>query len=347
MRPPLLVRFLMGRKDAILQVAQSPTALWAGFLFVLSAGFAREYDGADLLREPWRLAIPWVASLCVCSILFGAMCWILPASTSTGSPQLRFLQFLTCFWMTAPLAWLYAIPYERFLSEASAAKANFLTLGLVALCRVMLITRVLSVLTHRYVRDIIFVVLLVADGVLLAAILCSPVPPLQLMGGVRLTDREMLIQSVAFTVGFGAFVTLPVWMIGCAYVGLAKSRRSAIKPTAPHPLVLASPGRGMVYMAVASVAIWAVILPVPQRQQRLRSAVESAMHAGRIEEGVAIMSAHNRADFPRVWEPPPRIGFQETNPSLDDVLNAIANRGAAPWVKAAYADKVTRSGNRD
>ena len=48
--------------------------------------------------------------------------------------------------MTAPLAWLYAIPYERFLSPVGATRANLWTLGLVAAWRVLLIIRVLVVL---------------------------------------------------------------------------------------------------------------------------------------------------------------------------------------------------------
>lgn len=343
MRLPLLARFLAGRQDAILAVARSRVALWAGSLFVLSAGFAREYDGADLLREPWRLAIPWVASLAVSSVLFLAMRWILPADLSGTTPRLRFVQFLTCFWMTAPLAWLYAIPFERFLPEATAARANFLTLGFVALWRVLLITRVLAVLTHRYVRDVFFVVVLVADGVLLAAIFFSPVPPLQFMGGVRLTERELVIHSTAFMVGFGGFVSLPVWIIGCLCVGIAKSRQFAFKPVITEPMQPATHGRGLLYLAIASVLIWAAILPIPQREQRLRSAVERAMHQGRIDEGIAIMSAHNRSEFPPVWEPPPRVGYQERDPSLLDVLDAIGKRDVSPWVQEAYVDKVERA----
>ena len=58
-----LIRYLVGHRRAILEVAESKSAVWLGLLFVISAGFAREYDGVDLLHEPWHLALPLGASL--------------------------------------------------------------------------------------------------------------------------------------------------------------------------------------------------------------------------------------------------------------------------------------------
>jgi hypothetical protein len=65
-----LLRFLVGDREAILAVARNRNALWLGLVFVLSAGFAREYDGEDLLREPWHLFIPLGASLLASLVLF-------------------------------------------------------------------------------------------------------------------------------------------------------------------------------------------------------------------------------------------------------------------------------------
>ncbi len=58
-----VLRFLLGYRKAIVEVAYCPIALLVGGLFVLSAGFAREYDGEDLLSEPWYVGIPLLASL--------------------------------------------------------------------------------------------------------------------------------------------------------------------------------------------------------------------------------------------------------------------------------------------
>ena len=42
--PLTIVTFLFGSRESILRIAQSPSAVWIGGLFVLSAA-AREYDG--------------------------------------------------------------------------------------------------------------------------------------------------------------------------------------------------------------------------------------------------------------------------------------------------------------
>src|SRR5690349_21302235 len=65
-----LLAYLVGSRKAVLQVANSRTALWLGLLFVLSAGFAREYDGEDLWHEPWHLMLPLVASLGTSFVLY-------------------------------------------------------------------------------------------------------------------------------------------------------------------------------------------------------------------------------------------------------------------------------------
>ena len=41
--------FLIGNRQAILELAADRRALWVGLLFVLSAGFAREYDARSSL----------------------------------------------------------------------------------------------------------------------------------------------------------------------------------------------------------------------------------------------------------------------------------------------------------
>jgi len=40
-----LLRYLIGGREAIRQIAASRGGLWIGLLFVLSAAFARDYDG--------------------------------------------------------------------------------------------------------------------------------------------------------------------------------------------------------------------------------------------------------------------------------------------------------------
>ncbi|MEI4896505.1 hypothetical protein Q8G71_35005, partial [Klebsiella pneumoniae] len=84
--------------------------------------------------------------------------------------------FLTLLWLTAPLAWLYAIPYVRFLSPGAATSANLWTLACVAAWRVVLMMRVDSAVTGRGVESALFLVMAFADAVALAAVAVVPKP---------------------------------------------------------------------------------------------------------------------------------------------------------------------------
>src|SRR5690606_14846322 len=81
-----------------------------------------------------------------------------------------YLSFMALFWMTAPIAWLYAIPAERLLEPMAAARLNLAFLAVVSVWRVLLITRVLSVLTGGSMWPIGVRVLLVALIEVLAVI---------------------------------------------------------------------------------------------------------------------------------------------------------------------------------
>src|SRR5262245_21291219 len=109
-----LLRYLIGDRRAIEEIASDRRALWLGFLFVQSAGFARDYDGEDLYHEPWHLLLALAASLAA-SLVFFTLCFCKVLASEAPRPSFfsGYLSFLGLFWMTAPLAWLYAIPYER------------------------------------------------------------------------------------------------------------------------------------------------------------------------------------------------------------------------------------------
>src|SRR5262245_35160561 len=125
-----LLRYLVGEREAILTLAVQPRAWLVGLLFVFSAGVAREYDGEDLLHEPWHLLLPLAASL-VSSFLLYTVVYGVFARRRSNQPSFfaAYRAFLGLFWLTAPLAWLYVVPYERFLSPLHAINANLATLA--------------------------------------------------------------------------------------------------------------------------------------------------------------------------------------------------------------------------
>jgi hypothetical protein len=334
-----LLRYLIGDRQAILEIAADRRAFWVGLLFVLSAGFAREYDGEDLWHEPWHLLIPLAASLVSSFVLF-TICFVRLVKTDPQRPAFfaAYRSFLTLFWMTAPLAWLYAVPYERFLGAADAVRANLLTLAVVAVWRVALMVRVVQVLMGYRVLSAVLLVLAFADLVAFLAALLTPRPVFAIMGGVRLTESEILIRSVTHNLMCLGGCSFPIWLFAAiAQVGSDKPAWRLAAETAPVAVV---PSRGLLALAFTSLVVWVFILPTTQAEQRLRHTAERDLREGRIAEAVTFMSAHAAMDFPPHWEPPPRMGYGETNPPLLDILEAIVERPTAPWVELAYLEKV-------
>src|SRR5436190_2016610 len=88
-----------------------------------SACVEREYDGEDLRAEPWYLLIPFGASLVTSLLLFNEVWHRGRKHRIEPMPFWRsYRGFLALYWATAPLAWLYAIPVERFLSLMGAIR---------------------------------------------------------------------------------------------------------------------------------------------------------------------------------------------------------------------------------
>jgi hypothetical protein len=100
----------------------------------------------------------------------------------------------------------------------------------------------------------------------------------------------------------------------------------------------------LIGLAFASVAVWAMILPATQREQRLRHVIEQDLRAGRYADALAEMSRHQQPDFPPHWEPPPRPGFPDFEiEQLLATMEAIERQSPAQWVRDIYIDRFARS----
>jgi hypothetical protein len=119
--PFTIAAYLIGRRQAITYVACCPQGIGIGAVLVLSAGFACEYDGEDLLHEPWHVLIPFAASVVKSFVLYCLM-RIFAAGRAKNLPTFvrGYPDFLSLYWMTAPRAWLYAIPFERWMTPGEA-----------------------------------------------------------------------------------------------------------------------------------------------------------------------------------------------------------------------------------
>lgn len=282
--------FLVGQGHAIRLVAGHRHALFVGALFVLVAAFAREYDGEDLLHQPWHLGIPFVASLATSAVLFVILRLALPSRESGERPtRIAYGSLLRAYWWTAPLALVYAVPVERFLEPGGATAANLLLLLLVSLWRVVLITRAVSVLANVSFGEALFPVLLFADAVALTLLFVVPLPVVSLMGGIRLTESESLISDVSCAVmSLGILAALPL-LLGTSVNALwlrrsdPKQRRPRWLDVAPYVLAaiiwtaLLLPSLGVNLPALAIVVGPLLLVPVGSAvRRRLRRKTASA-----------------------------------------------------------------------
>lgn len=339
MRLRTLFLYLIGNRQAILDIAAEPRWLGFGGLLVLSAAFAREYDGEDLVHEPWHLLIPFAASLLTSLVLFGLTFGILtrhPKPRPTAGTAYR--AFLTLFWLTAPLAWLYAIPYERFLSPLEATRANLWTLALVSLWRVALMVRVVHVLMGYSIAAAFMLVMTVADAEALLAIQFVPFPLMSMMGGIRITESEVVLQGAILLVQIFGWVTLPVWLIGMGIVAMRS------KPAWQGPVQAPRQPGGISWplrlVVGGALAIWLFILPRTQPEQILRYRAERLLKHGRVAEALTEMSAHEQEEFPPHWDPPPRMRRGQDVPSYIQVAEALGQTTPAPWVQAMFMTKL-------
>lgn len=329
-----VLKYLVGNRQAILQVAASRGAVGVGLLFVLAAGLAREYDGADLVHEPWHLLLPLGASLVTSLVLYLLVQGLLLLRTWENPSPLSYGAFLGLYWMTAPLALLYAIPVERFLSAGDATRANLWLLGLVSLWRVLLITRALSVVYQVNFFRPLFAVMLFADSVALVLLKLTPIPVISFMGGIRLSESEDVIFSTAMMVTIVGVCTWPIWLIG-ALIACNKSwRLENLAAHRPPPVAL-----HLWLAAAAVIGVWLLFLPVTQSEQQLRRQAENDLRGGRIREALLLMTGHERGDFPPHWDPPPRVGYREERPDITDVVEHFDVLPVKAWVRQIYVEK--------
>jgi hypothetical protein len=336
-----LLRYLIGDRQAILTIASNRHALWIGLLFVLSAGFAREYDGEDLLHEPWHLLIPLAASLVASLILYAMVQY---AANSGSIPLCRgsrsgYLSFLGLFWMTAPLAWLYAIPYERFMDAESAIDLNLLTLGVVAAWRVLLMIRVVLICTRLSLWGAVGTVMFFGTSLLIVASFVVNPSILVVMGGLRPYSEESSSQQ--FLSGLPCLALLPclVWLI------LMECNRRAGAGWAVVVDTHASAGFDLKSLAIASLLVWLPILPITQPEQQRRYQVETALREGRAADGVAHLAAYPREAFPPHWSPPPThmsmFTYVKDSKLILTVLEESTRTELPDWARDLYLRRLS------
>lgn len=360
------LKFLRGDSRAIREIADCPQAVWLGLVFVLSAGIPREYDGEDLLREPYYLLVPLVASLATSFALY----WVtrvlagwVPAADGTSSVGYR--GFLACYWITAPMAWIYALPVERWSPESGAAFFNMWLLLIVAAWRVLLMIQVVRTLFGASPPQAACAVLTFSFSVFALLTWNMKMPVLYLMGGVRMSATESNLLGALLLSRLASLVALPcIWSwFGWVLVSRMKGPRrpseqiigevwepeaSPATPATSQRVADADNSVPRVSLtlwagAVALYLVGAPMLIASQPEQQLRTRVEDLFRAGDLQAAVALMSQHSQSDFPPHWQPPPRPAFGETKPATWKIYKVAVDEQSPQWVLDATRDRLVSS----
>jgi hypothetical protein len=346
-----LLGFLFGYRPAIEQAAADPWAVWVGLALLASTGLARSWNLRDLRHEPWHLALPLAAALVLSFALFLTL-WLVLLQKGAGPPPFwaGYRSLLGLFLLTAPLAWLYALPLQQFLSPERALRARLGLLAVVAGWRVAVMTRAVAVLLDGRTAAAFCIVMLVADVALLAGLIATGVARsqqpastprlLEVMGAITppaaSAKEKDPVGTLTCSVAALAVFTLPVWSLvtANALVSAATWRELA---TAPGPWP--PPTAAVWALAGGAVLFFLGLLPWGQPPQRLRGRVEHLLRRGEVAAALREMSAHNPSDFPPGWTPPPIDRFREP-PTLLHILGTVADTAPADWVRAAYLERL-------
>jgi hypothetical protein len=264
-----IFRFQFGTAAAIRAVAENRNSIFVGIILVLLTAIARNYDQMHFTESAMWLAGPLVFSLFSGTFLFGILYLVFIrrhlADRAAVSFWRQWIGFMGLFWMTAPVAWLYAIPSERLFDPYAATVANLVLLSIVSIWRVLLMSRVVSVLQElpffRALGWVALPALLEVVLVIFVGGLFSPTFSQKIlagMGGMRNSPEENLLLAALGNVLLGAAILLVllVMVLGAKrFDGTVKS----------FP---AQSARSIPYLALVTLAaVWIAIAIPPQREQ--------------------------------------------------------------------------------
>jgi hypothetical protein len=334
----VVLRFVVGNAGAIREVARNRAALWASIVLVLLSGIARNYDQTFFLESPMWLIGPLVFSFFSGSFLYAILIrgFARRHFPDEQRKEKQWATFMALFWMTAPVAWLYAIPVERFLEPYRAAQVNIALLAIVSLWRVLLMSRIMSVLFEiEFVRALAWV--LVAAALEVYVVLFLSVffggslsrQIFRSMAGMRNSPEEDLIGSVLGFVWSWSWVVLLVGLV----IGLRYFRETI------QPLPKLLPARVPWLQLTIVAGIWIVIAIGPQVEQHRFITHAALVNKAAYSEALAYLAKHKQSDFPasRRLEPNP-YEFQVWHDLPPTV--ALLKPDTAPWIRHVYLGHV-------
>ncbi|KLU07281.1 putative transmembrane protein [Rhodopirellula islandica] len=333
LRDPLL--FLLGVESSIRRVLRCPWSLLLGLALVATASMAREYDAVSWWDAPQDLLGPFAASLVICTILFIAVqiCLAMTGVKRDSKTSLigDYRTFLTGYWMTAPLAWLYAIPIEVMADEMVSLRFNLTLLSIVSIWRVVLFSRVIAIQFGLRIGATLTWILVPCMVIAFFALLSAQLSMVSLMGGIRLTQTQQVLRSYQSTVAAGCFYGfIPVLIAALGSIAMSSKSKHRWDEIGRRSV----PMRRIVWLWPAVSAVTLLVAATFFQPQLMRSAkVDAMLRSGDIDDAVATMQASGEEAFPIVWDPPPKYPDRaDWSPKISLVADALQTQQVERWI---------------
>lgn len=291
--------FLIGNRNAIQRIAGSYWSILVGFLLVISAGIARNYDHLAFLKNPEWFLGPILASFASCCLLY----WFgLRKHIEHPKARWTFFSFLSLYWMTAPCAWIYGFPVEAFTDIVTATKWNVAFFVIVSVWRVALMIRCLHVLTGASVSRSTFSILIPACVIMFSVSFIGGIGMVQIMSGVRLPPHQVFLKVTNIMVTMISFVTFIVLSI------FAIAYRSSAPKHYPHPLPWkkSPPFPKKAFMLSFTVIFIALLCSLPMQLKVSRNAqLQTFIEAEQYQQAIDYASQFEAHDFNQIHYLPP------------------------------------------
>ena len=347
-RPEMTARTLwkyqLGDRTAIEAVARSRAAFLTGLILVLLTAIPRHYDQLAISEQPLRwLFGPLLFSAGSGTFLF-VFVYLLRTAWRIRKGDVQKTQgllsswvgFMGLFWMTAPIAWLYAIPVERlFESPITHARANLTLLGIVSAWRVCLFARVMQVACRWDFGRAICWVIASACLEVVALVFYSPTLGRQIMagmGGMRNSPAEDVLAAAMSSTLVGALIAGPVALLLGVFGPWGKGAAALPRRSADR-----IPFAGL---ALASIA-WIAISILPQVEVLRNARVDRLVRNGESRAALELMNQFEPGAFAPARELPPKQYEWEIFEQLPGLVANMEESDSA-WVQDHVLSRLDR-----
>jgi hypothetical protein len=333
-----VVQYPFGFADAIRAAAVSRAAFPTGLVLVLLTAVARSYDQTWIGEKP----VLWLLGPLLFSLVSGTWLFLVtyagfvrkywPEAERSIGVWKDWRAFMGLFWLTAPVAWLYAIPVERFLDSLNAARANVALLLVVSLWRVVLFSRVIQVISGaRYPTALMWVLLPASIEAMVVLVPNSMGEAIARgMGGLRHSPEEDVLLAAVEIVVTVALYSVIVCAVG-SYL---------LRPRFPTTRLPPTQVGGPPWTLLAGCAVFWLVAAFWAQPSTARSArVDALVRQGQYLEAMDFLRLQSPDAFAPARPLPPKAYEHDTFRHLAGLL-AEAEEDEPAWIQAHFRQRL-------